>query len=333
MKELRKQLKQNKVSPVYLVVGTDTVARREVLTLLTEHICPGELKEWNLQEMDAVNASTASIIAAATTVPFFGERRLVVVSAFDHLSAEEQMILAEGLPVDQVNVVVLVMATLDRRTRAARALLRRGSLVDVSEPQSEDISAWVQGRARTHGVTLTPAAARCLIDIAGSDTGFLDQEIRKLAAFLGEKGQADEELVRSLAARGQAETGRFTIFRLTEAVAEGQTSQALSFLTELLTAEEPPLRILAMIARQYRLLLLAKAWEREGVAAAAREAGMKQYPMRKLFDQARHLALTDIQAGLETILKTDVAIKTGVDPAGALKMLVVTLSKKKNARR
>ena len=84
-----------------------------------------------------------------------------------------------------------------------------------------------------------------------------------------------------------------------------------------------------MIARQYRLLLLAKARAADGVAAAAREAGMKQYPMQRLFGQARRLSTDQIAAGMEAILATDIAIKSGVEAVGALQMLVVSLSERK----
>jgi DNA polymerase-3 subunit delta len=327
--ELKKRLKNNDISPLYLVVGTDVVARQQALTLLTDHVCPGELRMWNVQELTGANATAQSVVAAVRTAPFLGEMRLVVLRDFGEMPPPEQAHLVQELQSDQGNVLVIVANALDRRTKVAQELLRQATVVEVAEPGSGNIVSWVQSRARDQEVTMTHSAARRLVDIAGSDTGFLDQEITKMATFLGGRGKVDEELVTRLAARGEAETGQYTIFRLTEAVAEGQTGPALAYLTELLEAGEPPLRVLAMIARQYRLLLLAKSWASEGVTVAAREAGMKQYPMQKLFGQARSLSTEQIEMSLEAILATDIAIKSSVDAVGALQMLVVGLSERK----
>lgn len=329
IRELRSNLEAGDIASLYLLVGEDQVARRQALMLLAERICPGDLRAWNMQEVEGSTATAGNLVAASTTAPFLGDRRLVVVRAFDQMDALEQETFLKALNPQCSNVVVLVADRLDKRTKLAKVLQRQATVVEVMEPGPDNIAGWVETRGRDYGLTFTGQAIQRLVDICGSDTGFLEQEMGKITTYLGGPGQVGEDLVTSLAARGEAETGQFTIFRLTEAVAEGRSADALSQLAELFAVGEPPLRILAMIARQYRLLLLATAWQKEGVAAAARAGGLKLYPMQRLFAQARTLSLDEIEAGLSCILEADMALKSGGGQYGTLKMLVVALSERK----
>lgn len=324
LNELIRDLQAGRVQPLYAVIGTNAPARSQVLALLREHVCPGDLGVWNLQEVDGSQTVGSAIATMASTAPFMGERRLIVVHGFDLMPLPEQEALLAGLPSTE-SVVVVLAASVDKRTKAGQALTTKAVVVSIEEPKAEGLAPWVMDYARQQGINFTPAAAQALVDIAGTDSGFLAQEVAKFATYLQGKGSVSEQLVTTLAAHGESEPAQFAVFRLTEAMVEGRTAPALTQLEELLAAGEPGLRLLAMIARQYRLLLAAKAWQADGVAAAARALGMKPFPVEKLFAQARKLSIDDVQRGLERILQADLALKSGLDPAGTLRMLTVDL--------
>src|SRR5690606_17889079 len=90
---------------------------------------------------------------------------------------------------------------------------------------------------------------------------------------------------------------------------------------------KPPLLILHMLARQYRLLVAACG--RPGMQAEelAREMDIKAYPARKVLAQARSFTLAEAVAGLEAILDADSRMKSSSgDETLILEMLIGRLT-------
>ncbi|HHT25673.1 MAG TPA: DNA polymerase III subunit delta [Firmicutes bacterium] len=331
LEQLGYELQKGNLQHLYVCVGEDGVRRKQALTMLSERICPGDMAAWSYQEVDGSRQPGSVILAMANTPSFMGGLRLLTVLNYETMPAAEQQALIEGLPAAD-SVVVLLAASLDKRTKAAQALLTKATLIEAAEPKPEDLAPWLRDQARALGLSMSVQTAQTLVGIAGSDTRFLMQELAKFAAYLGGSGTVTQELVLELAALGEAEAEAFAVFRLTDALVEKNTPVALRRLHDLLQTGEPALRLLTMIARQYRQLLLGKAWANDGVTATARALKMKTYPVEKMFAQAGRLSTAEIEESLKLIIEADMALKSGGDTVGTLSMLIVKLCSRKTAQ-
>ena len=76
---------------------------------------------------------------------------------------------------------------------------------------------------------------------------------------------------------------------------------------------EQPLIVMTMIARQFRLLLQAKAMQTRGArpAEVGQVLGVADWMATKLLNQAARHTFAGLQRGMEHILAADEAIKTG----------------------
>jgi DNA polymerase-3 subunit delta len=76
---------------------------------------------------------------------------------------------------------------------------------------------------------------------------------------------------------------------------------------------EQPLRLLGMIARQYRLLIQAKALQAHGVKPPemARTLNVADWTVPKLLNQASRHTFATLERGMARILAADEVIKTG----------------------
>jgi DNA polymerase-3 subunit delta len=101
---------------------------------------------------------------------------------------------------------------------------------------------------------LTPAARELVTRRAGSDLAMLVLELEKLCLYVGDAPAIDVDDVRC-AFRDMAESW---VFDFTTALATRELRRALVLLRGLLVQGEPPLRLLAMMSREVRLLLLAR---------------------------------------------------------------------------
>ncbi len=94
----------------------------------------------------------------------------------------------------------------------------------------------------------------------------------------------------------------------------GDTRRAASLMRHMLDIDgEQPLIILTMIARQFRLLLQAKAMQARAARAAdvGQTLGIPDWTATKLLNQASRHTFAGLQRALEHVLAADEAIKTG----------------------
>ena len=144
------------------------------------------------------------------------------------------------------------------------------------------LSQWVRKRAKIRGVEIEPRAAQSLTDMVGPELRVLDSEIQKLAAY-GRDGTIANADVQALVSN----TREASIFMAVDAVIEGRPGVALGHVGKLMQAGSSAGYVLAMLARQVRLLMLAKDLRRQGVAhdEMGSRLGVSGYPLRKTLEQ------------------------------------------------
>ncbi|MGC8781963.1 MAG: DNA polymerase III subunit delta, partial [Anaerolineae bacterium] len=204
----------------------------------------------------------------------------------------------------------------------------RSRIILCVPPKHTELADWIRARARLRGVQLDANALADLADCIGDDLRQLDQELIKLADYVGGSRPATRADVRRLVPATRAAN----IFELVEALGQEDAVTAGRLLHHALDHDgEPPLRLLAMIARQYRLIILAKALLVEGrkPAEIARELGVQEWTAPRLIAQAGRHTFARLERHLELVLEADEAIKTGrLTDREALDVLYVQLMSK-----
>jgi DNA polymerase-3 subunit delta len=119
------------------------------------------------------------------------------------------------------------------------------------------------------------------------------------------------------------------IFDLVDALGHRDSRTAASTLQQLQDDGQPSMAIMAMIIRQFRLLIQVKELRQAGenAASVARELGLHPFPAGKLYQQANNFAPDQLELVYRHLLATDVSIKTGkLTPEVALDVLVAGLT-------
>ena len=101
---------------------------------------------------------------------------------------------------------------------------------------------------------LSDAAADALSDALGADLAALCDALDRLSLYVGAGKSIAEEHVQACVAHVRIES----VWSLVDAVGEKNARKALTSAASLLSDREPPLRILALVARQLRTLAKLK---------------------------------------------------------------------------
>ncbi len=190
------------------------------------------------------------------------------------------------------------------------------------------VPAWIRARAEIAGGRLEPAAVAELASAVGPDTGRIEQELAKLAAYAA-GAPVSAETVRELVP-GAIET---EVFDLTRAVVRRDTRAAVGTLERLLDDGQAAQQILALLVWQFRVLLFASAMKSDADAERmARAIRSSAGAIGRWRAEARRVSRADITRAYESLYATDLAIKQGrTEPEDALMLCVLDLCGVRNA--
>lgn len=241
------------LAPVYAVVGDERFLRRLVRERLETLVLEGEpADELNRAVYAGEMAEWGTVRQDLETRPFTAPRRLVIVEEADRfVSLHRPKLEAYLSRPSTVGVLVLEVSTWPSNTKLAR-LLPSDVTIWCKTPRESEIAVWLVRRCqKLYHQKLEAPAARLLVDLIGPELGILDQELAKLAAYVGPGQPISSTAVDRLVARQRVQT----VWRILDAAAAGQNVAALNHLRELLEAGEDPHALLGAIAWQVRKMV------------------------------------------------------------------------------
>ena len=120
------------------------------------------------------------------------------------------------------------------------------------------------------------------------------------------------------------------IFDMVESVATKQQKKALDYYYDLLALKEPPMRILYLLTRQFKLLLEVKALLAKGYdkSTIAKEAGLHPFVAGKYIKQCRSFSEKTLRDIMEYSAQTEEMVKTGrLNDRMSVELFIVKYSK------
>ncbi len=326
-RDLVRKIKDGNIQPLYFFYGPEQVLAHYVVTVLREHLIPAGMEELNYIRLDGQKASEAELVQAVETPPMFGNKRLVVIQqpAFVKPKAGVVFQLWEGL-LDNwppYTCAVILAHEVDKRLRAFKDLVRKAASFEFPVLTIPEASSWVEERLRRHKIKYPTGTGRFVVTRCGTNLQLLSLEVEKMVSYADGKplSQADLELL----VRDDTET---SIFDFVDAIGLQDLNQAWAMLVNLLAEGKEPVYIISMIARQLRLLLVARHGLDAGLSQqqAASRLGIHSFPAGKCVQQARKWTASQLQAAMKACLQADENIKTGTLRAeSALNQLVLDL--------
>ncbi len=177
-------------------------------------------------------------------------------------------------------------------------------------------------RFRALGKEIDSRLACDLIFLCGDLMTNLIGEIEKIGAY-AKGGRITREDIDAVATP-QLDA---VVFRMTDAIGEGNFDRAASVLGELYQMQEPPIRIMWSLGRQMRQLYPPGWPSRRGAPYVAGLWGLKPYPADKLMTSARRFSLSWCRRAVIRCGQTDLAMKaTGQDAQEVLTCLLLELA-------
>lgn len=103
------------------------------------------------------------------------------------------------------------------------------------------------------------------------------------------------------------------MFKLTEEIASLRTDKAIALYHDLLRRREEPIKLAALLVRQFRSMLYVKELGKQGYSPQqmAGQLGMHPYGVKVTADQAKAFSIERLTALLGGLAELDYEMKTG----------------------
>lgn len=341
---LQNSIKRELLAPVYLFYGEENYLQDKYIEKIKEKVLTPQTRDFNFDILEGREVSLETVAQAASTLPFMAEKRLVVVKEAqffkargknkgDEVSEDQKIPVQEqrlleylGNPSPYTCLIFITSEGVDKRKKLYKQVEQVGQVVEFAPLRGGELRNWLVQKAGQNGKKIEPQALAKLAEGGGS-LRQLEAEIEKLVTFVGTSPDITIKDVDGIVTKPVDNT----IFEMVDALGEKKLNQALAALHGLLFDGEPPVRILFMIARQFRLLLRAKAMTGEGYSEKQVASGLQVHPFvaQKILKQGKNFSGQDLSTALSRILEADVALKsTQQPPVLVLELLILSLAVK-----
>jgi len=308
-----------KMPAVSLYYGVESFLMEEACNQLRSQV-PKEEQDWNLLVLDLDDTPLEQVIQEAETPSFFGGKRLILAKNASFFTTAkpkreqnhniDALLSYLGRPSEGTALVFTVgNEKLDKRKKLVKQMEKVASVTKFDMLKGQALLKWVEERFRYYGVKIKRDVCIHFIQVVGNDLRLLDQECRKLANYIGEKGMIHEEIISQLIPR----TLESNVFQLTEKLAEKKIPDVWQIWEDLLTQKEEPIRILALMTRQFRLLYQTKVLSARGmgVSEIAKMLGVHPYPIKLAVSHSGAFSEKQLKKCLAMAIAADQDIKSG----------------------
>ena len=325
VEELREGLQRGDIAPFYALVGDEFFFQNEALDLLRKHVLAGADPDAAFREFPMQRADVRAILDDLRTKPFLGARKLVLMREAESFLDKNAEVLGNAFKsAPPVGVFVVTVRKLEAEKAGAKLARKHAVVVSCSRLYEDRVPGWITVRARKYGKKIAFPAAQRLVGAVGADLQRVDNELQKLAIYVGDRPGIEAADVEALVGADRSRT----VFELADAVGRKRLPEALRIARHLLREGDRPPTLISQIHRHFRRIMLAKQLLAQGMPDAS-VAGTIRMPPIFFNDFKRQVALFAPQAisrVLQSLLDADLATKTsGLDDEALIAVLIAKL--------
>ena len=360
-------VKEKSFKRVYLITGDDPWLRHGFLSRLLQ-AASGE-DTMNRMDVSGSDLSLPALRAFTDTMPFFADRRVLVIEESGLFRArqkknnseetdENEDAREEGNSSDsseespesarestdafqnwlktlpETAVVIFTESKADGRSGLYKLISKIGSVTTVNRPKNaEELRRFALNLVGKSGLKITSGAFDLLMERLPLDYGMAGTEIEKLISRCIEKGSILSEDVEEMIAPRLEDR----IFELVEKVSSGDRKGALSLYYDLVALRTSPLLILTLTGKEFvRLLnvqdMAAKGLpDREIMSAMSFSKDWQAEKYRRTSGRFRRGALLHAADYASSL---EQAVKSGnLNEYSAVEILIISMTRDPNDRR
>jgi DNA polymerase III subunit delta len=313
--EFLKAPEKRPVGPIAVLFGVERFLKQESLHTVTRLVLGPDADELAVSRVSGLAPDGRTVVDLKVvldpllTVSMWNPRQVVVVEDADEFVSAHRESLERYLErPSKKSVLVLDVKSWPSTTRLAKKTESIGLPLDCGSLKGAELFTLLADLSKQrHGKKLDREAAAQLVELAGTGLGLLDQELAKLAAYVGARPAITVEDVDKMVGGWKAET----TWTMLNAVRDGRLETALLLLDKLIRAGEHPLKLLGGVNFVYRPAATAVQYHRDGLSLeeGLAKAGAKPFAIKELCASLRRMGQPRAARIGNWLLQADLGVK------------------------
>ena len=193
MKRLNQDIKERSFCPVYCLYGEEAFLKRNYKNLLKEAILGDDTM--NFQSFYGKETNLTEIISLADTMPFFAERRLILVEDSGFFKSASDALVQYLPSMPDTTILLFVETEVDKRNRLYKKVKDMGYAAELKRQGSAQLARWAGGILTREQKKITKHTMELFLSMAGDDMENITSELDKVISYtLGRDVITEEDI-------------------------------------------------------------------------------------------------------------------------------------------
>jgi len=311
---------------IYLLYGLEKYLIDKEINKIIEN---NNIDSININSYDLNNDTLNNIIDDSQTVSLFSEKKAIIVynsyifTAKKNNIEQNTEVLEEylnNINPDTILIFVLYEEKIDERKKIVKSFKNK---IDIKNFSSlNNINNVVKDMFK--GYQISSGTISLLIDRVGKNLGILSQEVDKIIAYKNNDLNITDNDIIILTNKNF----EIDIFVLIEAIISKDKEKALNIYYEMLKYNEEPIKIIVMLANQFRIIYQSKEMYKKGYTEndIASTLNIHPYRIKLALNKAKEYNSKDLLNYIKKLSDLDIGIKTGnINKEIGLELFIINL--------
>lgn len=291
---------------VYLLYGTKDFQINEEIKKITK-----KQDQMNISKYDLNNTPLKLIIDDAQTISMFEDKKTVIVdnaNMFTGTTSKDSDIIENYLNhINENTVLILIVHNekIDTRKKITKLIKKIGIVKEFNDETNPAVIV----KKLLKDYNINDKTINLFIDRVGNNPLIIQNEINKIKIYKGNNKTISDEDILNLTTK----IIDIDIFKLIDYIIKKNKNKALELYHEMIKMNEEPIKILVILANQFRIMYQSKELLKKGYSEKDIASILKIHPYRvKLAIQnSRNYPSEVLLKHLNNLADIDIGIKTG----------------------
>ena len=323
MGRIDEDIKNGQFAPVYLLYGEESYLRRYYRNRLKRVLTSGD-DDMNLSQYSGKEIETDEVIAQAQTFPFFASHRLIIIEDSGWFTSGNETMAAFMDQIPSETVILFSESEVDGRGKLYKAVKKNGVLCECAHPNEQRLTDWVLRALKREGKVIQRSAMAYFLESTGEDMECVSRELEKVIAYTYGSDTVNLEDVQAVCQQRPEDH----VFKMIDAISSRRVNEALSYYGELLALRIEPRKILALMERQFRILLMIRDLRDQGFdrSTIITRTGMKPFIVTKSIAQSEGFPAESLRRILDACAETLLLMNSGrMEDRLGVELLIVSV--------
>lgn len=331
MNELNKifKLKLEQLKPLYIISSLDRFILNKFKETFIHIFIDKNIQDFNYTYLEDGENFPVLLKNQANTPPILSNKRFLIGRTkefFINKQEKDDLLLSlfKNFPETTI-MIILVDGKIDGRLKLTNEAKKIGDVIDVSPPKFADLSKWIVKEFKRRNKNVDQKSVKYLEQMFNNDLQVLESEIEKICLYSYQEEYISLDNIIKIISKDRLIEDEL-VFRLTDALLSRKKKTAIIILKEIIKDGGIPLRILATMIWQIKLLLQVKVLKDMGktIQEIAKILKRHQYPVKKCYQISYNFTEKELEDMLERFLEANLNIVTGkFSPELALELAII----------